>query len=188
MRQIRQTRKDKREGNRISFWMKIEHDILMQMKKSSKKLKGKKMALLIMFSLFVTFLIYIFFGFKYSFSTGSWFNDFPGARWKRTVLERVCTLGGGISEYNLVELGSKTTYSCINPFPDYGESCTGSYDCEGECEMVGAIPQSCYKVDKWEYRCPQVIKGTCSYKSYNIFDGWNEVLENKIIVHKEAII
>jgi hypothetical protein len=162
------------------------------MKKRLRAVKGNKRVLIIIFSLVAIFLIYVFSGCKYSFSTRSWHCSSPrftsAPRWKKSILEEVCIKGGGIPEYSVVDLGSRTTFSCIKPFPDYGDPCDGPNDCEGECEMVGTIPRFCYKVGDREYRCSQKIKGTCSYKSYNIFDGWKEVLENKIIVHEEAII
>lgn len=158
------------------------------MKKKQSILKGNRKFFILIFLLIILIGIYFFVGCFYSFSKKSLVCYGRSSSFKRVVRESICTVTGGFSGYSRDMLGSREVYSCIKPYSDYGEPCNYSNECEGECEYVGPRPSFCYEVEQWEYNCAKGVQGTCSPKSYGIFNGWNEVSGNRFIVHPEAIM
>jgi len=129
-----------------------------------------------------------------SFGDG-WFCDYSSElrMWipivKRIELEIKCKMDGGKGSVGgqSGQMGGEY-FKCVVPFSDYGDICSGSSDCMGNCEYVEDIPEYCTKTGD-TYYCTKDISGTCSEEKYDMCDIWKEVEDsNTIISHSEVCI
>jgi len=108
-------------------------------------------------------------------------------------LEQKCLSEGGKVDKDFIgDPGFRgTSFKCLIPYSDAGQTCSNSYECQGSCKYekgLANIPEECTKAESSDgeffYTCPEKILGICTEKTMSSDacsgDIWSEVVDNII--------